>query len=106
MQRDCHTPFTKGSGAAVVVRPRSQPSTILRQGSTRPVDLTLAGMTVLEPRDAGVTDSASDLADECRDSVLGRSHRALSVGIVSVVLLIAFEATAVGTPIDGLGHPQ
>ncbi|WP_405948313.1 MFS transporter [Streptomyces prunicolor] len=54
-------------------------------------------MTVLEPRDAGVTDTAPDLADECRDTVLGRSHRALSVGIVSVVLLIAFEATAVGT---------
>ncbi|MDT9681284.1 MFS transporter [Streptomyces sp. TRM76323] len=30
-------------------------------------------------------------------SVLDREHRALSVGIVSVVLLIAFEATAVGT---------
>ncbi|MER7998560.1 MFS transporter [Streptomyces sp. NPDC095613] len=29
--------------------------------------------------------------------VLGPEHRALSVGIVSVVLLIAFEATAVGT---------
>ncbi len=29
--------------------------------------------------------------------MLGRSYRALSVGIVSVVLLIAFEATAVGT---------
>ncbi|RZU37223.1 MFS transporter [Streptomyces sp. BK022] len=29
--------------------------------------------------------------------VLGRAHRALSVGIVSVVLLIAFEATAIGT---------
>ncbi|MFJ9250157.1 MFS transporter [Streptomyces sp. NPDC101776] len=54
-------------------------------------------MTVLEPRDAGITDTAPDLADECDDSVLGRSHRALSVGIVSVVLLIAFEATAVGT---------
>ncbi len=54
-------------------------------------------MTVLEPRDADVTNTAADLADECRDSVWGRSHRALSVGIVSVVLLIAFEATAVGT---------
>ncbi|MFD4559385.1 MFS transporter [Streptomyces sp. NPDC058469] len=54
-------------------------------------------MTVLGPRDADVTDTAPDLADECGDSVLGRSHRALSVGIVSVVLLIAFEATAVGT---------
>ncbi len=31
------------------------------------------------------------------EGVLGRSYRALSVGIVSVVLLIAFEATAVGT---------
>ncbi|MEU7646571.1 MFS transporter [Streptomyces huasconensis] len=29
--------------------------------------------------------------------VLGRPYRALSIGIVSVVLLIAFEATAVGT---------
>ncbi|GHE81367.1 MFS transporter [Streptomyces longispororuber] len=29
--------------------------------------------------------------------VLGKAYRALSVGIVSVVLLIAFEATAVGT---------
>ncbi|GGJ18162.1 MFS transporter [Streptomyces brasiliensis] len=29
--------------------------------------------------------------------MLGRAYRALSVGIVSVVLLIAFEATAVGT---------
>ncbi|MFF6998514.1 MFS transporter [Streptomyces sp. NPDC008313] len=31
------------------------------------------------------------------DGVLSRSYRALSIGIVSVVLLIAFEATAVGT---------
>ncbi|WP_299527933.1 MFS transporter [uncultured Streptomyces sp.] len=36
-----------------------------------------------------------DAADT--DGVLGRTYRALSVGIVSVVLLIAFEATAVGT---------
>lgn len=59
--------------------------------------LTLAGMTVLEPSDTGVTDTAPELADECGGTVLGRSYRALSVGIVSVVLLIAFEATAVGT---------
>jgi MFS family permease len=44
----------------------------------------------------------SDLAPDpldthAEESVLGRSHRALSIGIVSVVLLIAFEATAVGT---------
>jgi MFS family permease len=31
------------------------------------------------------------------ETVLSRAYRALSVGIVSVVLLIAFEATAVGT---------
>lgn len=31
------------------------------------------------------------------DGVLGRRYRALTLGIVSVVLLIAFEATAVGT---------
>ncbi|KOX00970.1 MFS transporter [Streptomyces sp. NRRL B-1140] len=42
---------------------------------------------------AAVPSSLGD-ADE---GVLGPGHRALSVGIVSVVLLIAFEATAVGT---------
>ncbi|MFD6491581.1 MFS transporter [Streptomyces sp. NPDC060188] len=34
---------------------------------------------------------------EDEDGVLGRAYRALSIGIVSVVLVIAFEATAVGT---------
>lgn len=34
---------------------------------------------------------------EGEDGVLGRAYRALSIGIVSVVLVIAFEATAVGT---------
>ncbi len=57
--------------------------------------LTLAGMTPLEPRDNAVVDTADLPAVE--ESVLGRDYRALSVGIVSVVLLIAFEATAVGT---------
>ncbi|WP_405817151.1 MFS transporter [Streptomyces sp. NBC_01390] len=63
-------------------------------------------MTTLEPGDTGV---ASDIADADiptaapaavpgeGEGVLGRSYRALSIGIVSVVLLIAFEATAVGT---------
>ncbi|MGW2518169.1 MFS transporter [Streptomyces sp. NPDC001617] len=51
-------------------------------------------MTVLGPRDAGV---AHEIAGSVDEGVLGRGHRALSVGIVSVVLLIAFEATAVGT---------
>jgi MFS family permease len=51
-------------------------------------------MTALEPRDAAVADQTPGRAEE---GVLGREYRALSVGIVSVVLLIAFEATAVGT---------
>ncbi|MEV8070332.1 MFS transporter [Streptomyces sp. NPDC085995] len=57
-------------------------------------------MTVLEPRDTDVAAAASPDAPDLRepaDTVLGRAYRALSVGIVSVVLLIAFEATAVGT---------
>lgn len=57
------------------------------------VDLTLATMTALKPRDP----RAAVAYDPVDESVLGRSYRALSVGIVSVVLLIAFEATAVGT---------
>ncbi len=57
--------------------------------------LTLATMTVLEPRDNGVVESP-DLP-RVDETVLSRPYRALSVGIVSVVLLIAFEATAVGT---------
>ncbi|AZP18177.1 MFS transporter [Streptomyces aquilus] len=54
-------------------------------------------MTTLEPRDADVAETAPDLPAGIEDGVLSRSYRALSVGIVSVVLLIAFEATAVGT---------
>ena len=63
-------------------------------------------MTGLEPRDADVAPTAdpssaesteSAESAESTDTVLSRSYRALSIGIVSVVLLIAFEATAVGT---------
>ncbi|WP_280889120.1 MFS transporter [Streptomyces sp. LBL] len=69
-------------------------------------------MTALEPRDAAVAEEAAArsaaVVDEAAagavpgtagagEGVLGRAYRALSVGIVSVVLLIAFEATAVGT---------
>ncbi|MER5882862.1 MFS transporter [Streptomyces sp. NPDC001941] len=57
-------------------------------------------MTALEPRDAAQAAPANDPIappPESPEGVLGRAHRALSVGIVSVVLLIAFEATAVGT---------
>ncbi|MFJ8468689.1 MFS transporter [Streptomyces swartbergensis] len=55
-------------------------------------------MTIPEPHDADVVD-ADDLpsAPGVDETVLGRPYRALSFGIVSVVLLIAFEATAVGT---------
>jgi MFS family permease len=54
-------------------------------------------MAVLEPRDTGVADASGNTSSPFDETVLGRSYRALSVGIVSVVLLIAFEATAVGT---------
>ncbi|WP_329117951.1 MFS transporter [Streptomyces sp. NBC_01465] len=53
-------------------------------------------MTVLEPRDAEVAAPAPIPAPE-QGGILGRTHRALSLGIITVVLLIAFEATAVGT---------
>lgn len=63
------------------------------------VHLTLTTMAVHEPRDTGVAEEAllhvAERDEE--ETVLGRTHRALTVGIVSVVLLIAFEATAVGT---------
>ncbi|TQE32041.1 MFS transporter [Streptomyces ipomoeae] len=54
-------------------------------------------MAAPRPRDADVAHEPdlSVVAEE--EGVLGRSYRALSVGIVSVVLLIAFEASAVGT---------
>ncbi|MFJ4541675.1 MFS transporter [Streptomyces tibetensis] len=55
-------------------------------------------MTVPKPRDADVEEAAEPpSAAEREEGVLGAAYRALSVGIVSVVLLIAFEATAVGT---------
>lgn len=61
--------------------------------------LTLGLMTALEPRDAEVTAALVETttAPVPAEGVLGRTYRALSIGIVSVVLLIAFEATAVGT---------
>ncbi|MEU3838881.1 MFS transporter [Streptomyces sp. NPDC028635] len=79
-------------------------------------------MSALEPRDDAVAheqagDQAADRAADravhraadraadgvgagapaVRETVLSRSYRALSIGIVSVIVLIAFEATAVGT---------
>lgn len=58
------------------------------------MSLTLTTMSALESRDTVVV---SDAVEKDGGGVLGREYRALSVGIVSVVLLIAFEATAVGT---------
>ncbi|MES4907134.1 MULTISPECIES: MFS transporter [unclassified Streptomyces] len=69
-------------------------------------------MTAIDPRDADVADSPAappappvpatppeaDPEDgEHGGSVLGRRYRALTLGIVSVVSLIAFEASAVNT---------
>ncbi len=69
-------------------------------------------MTVPEPRDTEVADTAARTdppaarreqpagdteAPDTDGTVLSRAYRALSIGIVSVVVLIAFEATAVGT---------
>ncbi|MFJ9685169.1 MFS transporter [Streptomyces bacillaris] len=42
-------------------------------------------------------DPVGAVAAAAAEGVLGRTYRALSIGIVSVVFLIAFEATAVGT---------
>jgi MFS family permease len=61
------------------------------------VRLTLARMTPLEPRDTGVAESPDLPSLPAEGGVLSRPYRALSVGIVSVVLVFAFEATAVGT---------
>ncbi|MFG3494421.1 MFS transporter [Streptomyces sp. NPDC047928] len=52
-------------------------------------------MSALEPPDTA--DPPVAARPQEAGGVLDRSHRALSIGIVSVVLLIAFEATAVGT---------
>ncbi|MEV8125123.1 MFS transporter [Streptomyces sp. NPDC085944] len=56
-------------------------------------------MTVPEPRDTDIAVPAEPfLATAVPDeTVLSRAYRALSIGIVSVIVLIAFEATAVGT---------
>ncbi|WP_171114131.1 MULTISPECIES: MFS transporter [Streptomyces] len=54
-------------------------------------------MTAPNRRDTDVADALTALPEPGSEGVLRGSYRALSVGIVSVVLLIAFEATAVGT---------
>ncbi|MEV8454522.1 MFS transporter [Streptomyces sp. NPDC052095] len=60
-------------------------------------------MSALEPRDdtdlppLAAQSPATAVPEAPAGGVLGRAYRALSIGIVSVVFLIAFEATAVGT---------
>ncbi|MEU4978944.1 MFS transporter [Streptomyces sp. NPDC021969] len=57
-------------------------------------------MTVPEPRDTDVAAPAEPSVTSAAapaETVLSRAYRALSIGIVSVIVLIAFEATAVGT---------
>jgi MFS family permease len=47
--------------------------------------------------DQGIRGTGTAAAAAGEGGVLGREYRALTLGIVSVVLMIAFEATAVGT---------
>ncbi|MFE2045391.1 MFS transporter [Streptomyces sp. NPDC059477] len=57
-------------------------------------------MTTPKPTDTDVVDATAPTEGRPggpKESVLSRPYRALSIGITSVVLLIAFEATAVGT---------
>lgn len=51
------------------------------------------------PRDGDANDQGTgpDTADGDTGGVLGRAHRALTLGIISVVSLVAFEASAVNT---------
>ncbi|MFJ6796459.1 MFS transporter [Streptomyces sp. NPDC091268] len=64
-------------------------------------------MSALEPRVPHVT---SKVQPPPEGGILGAAYRTLSIGIISVVFLIAFEATAVGTAmpvaareLDGIG---
>ncbi|MGW1927031.1 MFS transporter, partial [Streptomyces massasporeus] len=65
-----------------------------RPGPLAPHDVsTVSTVTAVTP--GSTVDSADTVVT--KGSVLDPAHRALSIGMVSVVLLIAFEATAVGT---------
>lgn len=102
VQWDCHTAFmnrrcpdARGTGGR---------RTAGASGGSAPYS---GRVTVLRARGDRRLSGAGDAA---RDGVLGRTYRALTLGIVSVVLMIAFEATAVGTAmpiaareLDGLG---
>ncbi|CAL9427987.1 MFS transporter [Streptomyces sp. enrichment culture] len=59
--------------------------------------MTVPDPTAADPAAAAPSVPSPATRKQGGGSVLDREHRALSIGIVSVVLLIAFEATAVGT---------
>lgn len=65
-------------------------------------------MTAVDPRDAARTPEvplrAEPMAAAPAEGVLGRTYRALTLGIISVVSLIAFEASAVNTAMPAVGH--
>ncbi|MER5733650.1 MFS transporter [Streptomyces sp. NPDC002138] len=78
-------------------------------------------MSALEPRApdiapdaapdrAAAADAAAGRAQAVGGGIMGAAHRTLSIGIISVIFIIAFEATAVGTAmpvaareLDGIG---
>lgn len=67
-------------------------------------------MSALEPRVPETAAPVSSESPEPPGGILGAAYRTLSIGIISVVFLIAFEATAVGTAmpvaareLDGIG---
>lgn len=76
---------------------------------TKPGDASYSGaMSALEPRVPEKT--APVPPPPSRAGILGPAYRTLSIGIISVIFLIAFEATAVGTAmpvaareLDGIG---
>ncbi|MFF1422769.1 MFS transporter [Streptomyces sp. NPDC058280] len=74
--------------------------TALEPGDADVAPADLSAVTPL-PAVSGIAATSPDLGLDgmpgLSGGVLGPKHRALSIGIVSVVLLIAFEATAVGT---------
>ncbi|KOT84636.1 MFS transporter, partial [Streptomyces rimosus subsp. pseudoverticillatus] len=68
-------------------------------------------MTAVDPRDAlddprpaPARGPAAVPADPPPGGVLGRTYRALTLGIISVVSLIAFEASAVTTAMPAVGQ--
>lgn len=72
-----------------------QPEARLATGANRIHAPYPGRMSALEPRHTEVAPDPTAVPPQ--GGILAVSHRALSIGIISVVLLIAFEATAVGT---------